>query len=303
MRLTFIRNIQKFVKKDKNIIILTGDLGQFFDEFKNFHPDKFINVGVSESNMVGVAAGLALAGKKVYCYSIIPFLTMRAFEQIRLDVCLHNLDVKFLGAGGGLSYGLEGSTHHALEDVAIMRSLPNMSIVVPGDPFEIEAAANFSVKHKGPLYVRFGKDKLPYIHKSAPKFKIGKGIIINKGKNIAIIANGTMLHVAKIISDNLSKKGIKITLISMPFVKPIDINLIKNLSKNHKKIFTIEEHSVIGGLGDAVGDILLQNNFKGSFRKIGLPDEFSRFSGSHGFLLEKYGLTSEKIQKEILKNN
>ena len=175
MRQIFFQKLEEYAKKDKNMFLLVGDLGiKFFENFRKIDPGRAINVGVAEANMIGVAAGLSMSGKNVYCYSIIPFLTMRAFEQIRVDICYNNLSVKLLGAGGGLAYGAEGITHHAIEDIAIMRSLPNMTVVCPGDAKEAEMLAKESVNYPGPLYVRFGRDFDPHVHKGEINFKIGK---------------------------------------------------------------------------------------------------------------------------------
>lgn len=301
MRIAFVKTLEKLAEKNKSIFLLTADLGKFFNSFKEKFPERFINCGVAEENMVGLAAGLALSGKNVYCYSIIPFLTMRAFEKIRLDLCLHNLNVKLLGAGGGLLYGLEGVTHQSIEDIAIMRALPNMTVVAPGDLSEAKAIAKESINFKGPLYIRFGKDNPSRIHSSLKNFKIGKGIILKKGEKIALLAAGTLLYQAKMVSENLAKKGMKITLVSMPTIKPIDKALLKSLAKDNKIIFTLEDHSEIGGLGSAVGEELLKLNFKGKFRKIALPDGFSKYVGRTDYLYKCYGLDSEFVTKLIFK--
>lgn len=301
MRKTFVQTLEKLARKDKNIFILTADLGVFFKSFQQKFPERFINCGVSEENMIGVAAGLALSGKNVYCYSIVPFLIMKALEKIRVDICYQNLNVKLLGAGGGLVYGVEGMTHHAIEDIAVMRALPNMTVVAPGDLLEVEVAAKESAEYKGPLYIRFGKDNPPGVHKNISNFKIGKGIIIQKGQKVALIVAGTLLYQAKLAAENLNKKGIKISLISMPTIKPIDKKLLEELSGTHDVIFTAEDHSEIGGLGSAVGEFLLENDFKGVFRKIALPDEYSKYIGHQDYLYQKYGLDSESIAKTMTK--
>lgn len=303
MRKTFVKILEKLAKDNPDIFLLTGDLGKFFDDFKNSYPKRFINAGVAEGNMIGVAAGLALSGKNVYCYSIIPFLAMRAFEQIRVDLCYHNLNVKLLGAGGGLVYGFEGITHQAIEDIAIMRSLPNMTVVAPGDLIEAEAVAKESVNYKGPLYIRFGKDNSPPVHSSAPNLKIGEGIVLNKGNNISIIATGSTLYTAKVVSDELIRNGLGTTLISMHTIKPLDKELIRDCAKNNKAIFTIEEHSEIGGLGSAVSEYLMELDYQGLFRKIALPDNFSSEVGDHDHLCKKCGLDSKIITNYILKEH
>ena len=302
MKSAFIETLEKLASIDNRIFLLTGDLGfKTFDKFRNSFPDRFINIGVAESNMIGIAAGLALSGKNVYCYSIIPFLTMRCLERIRVDLCYHNLNVKLVGAGGGLVYGLEGMTHHAIEDIAIMRTLPNMTVVAPEDPLEVKAVINESLAYKGPLYIRLGREGEKCVHKSSPEFKIGKGIVIRKGSGISIIATGTILCAAKSASEDLINEGLDVTLIGMHTIKPLDRDIIEYCAKNSKAIFTVEEHSIIGGLGSAVSEILLELGYKKPFRKIGLQDEYCSYIGSQDYLCEKYGLTPEGIKNFILK--
>jgi transketolase len=304
MRKVFFETLEKISRNNKDVFLMIADLGvKFFQNFKNIDPKRFFNVGVAESNMIGVAAGLAMAGKNVYCYSMIPFLTMRTFEQIRVDLCYNNLSVKLLGAGGGLVYGAEGITHHAIEDIAIMRSLPNMTVVAPGDAKEAKALAGISVYYKGPLFIRFGRDSDPIIHKGNIKFEIGKGIIIEKGKDVCLIATGSMLFTAKTVSDILKEKGINATLISMHTIKPIDDKLIKNCAKKYRHIFTLEEHSILGGLGGAVAEVLSESGYCGKFKRIGIPDKYLFPDiGGVDHLRKKAGLDQDSILKTILKS-
>ena len=296
-----MKTLEKLAVTDSNIWLLTADLGfRLFDRFRSTQPDRFVNVGVAEANMIGIAAGLTLSGRNVYCYSIIPFLTMRCLEQIRVDLCYQNLDVKLLGAGGGLAYGFEGMTHHAVEDVSIMRSLPNMTVVVPGDSLEIEAIMNESATHRGPLYIRLGTDGSPQVHQTRPELKIGKGIVLNEGGDIGIIANGTMLHTAKIVSETLVSRGMAVTLISMPTVKPLDRGLVAECARGCRAIFTIEEHSIIGGLGSAVAEVLAEMGYRGLFRRIAIPDAYGSDIGTAEYLREKCGLTPGVIINHIL---
>ena len=302
MKSAFIEALEKLASIDNRIFLLTGDLGfKTFDKFRNSFPDRFINIGVAESNMIGIAAGLALSGKNVYCYSIIPFLTMRCLERIRVDLCYHNLNVKLVGAGGGLVYGLEGMTHHAIEDIAIMRTLPNMTVVAPEDPLEVKAVINESLTYKGPLYIRLGREGETCVHNSCPEFKIGKGIILRKGSDISIIATGTMLCAAKSASERLINEGLDVTLIGMHTIKPLDRDIIEYCAKNSKAIFTLEEHSIIGGLGSAVSEILIELDYRKPFRKIALPDKYCSYIGRQEYLHKKHGLTPEEIKDFILK--
>lgn len=302
MRQTFFETLERMAKDDRSIFLLTSDLGaKFLDNLKNIDPRRFINTGIAEANMIGVAAGLAMSQKNVYCYSIIPFLIMRTFEHIRIDICYNNLNVKLLGAGGGLVYGAEGITHHAIEDIALMRSLPNMTIVAPGDCLEAKAVAEASVSHKGPLYIRFGRDIDPLTHREEDfRFEIGKGIIINQGSDICLIATGTMLYTAKIVGNTLESKGLSVTLLSMHTIKPLDKNLVEACARNHKAIFTIEEHNIIGGLGSAIAEVLAESSFRGLFKRVGIQDRYCSDIGRVDYLREKMGLAPGNIISIIL---
>jgi len=302
MREIFFDTLMNIAKNNDRIFLLAGDVGYgIFKKYKNTFPKRMINVGVAEANLIGIGAGLSLSGKNVYCYSITPFITTRCFEQIRIDLCYQNLDVKLVGSGAGLTYGLEGMTHHAIEDISIMRSLPNMTVVAPGDPIEYKAIARLSVSQKGPMFIRLEKKYKPKIHSDSTKFKIGKGSIIDEGNDITIIATGSMLHTAKIVSDELRKRGISATLISMHTIKPLDETLILDCAKNSNAIFTIEEHSIIGGLGSAVSEVLSEVSYSGLFKRIGLPDKYHNTVGTPEYLRKKCSLTPEQIEKTIIK--
>jgi transketolase len=226
---------------------------------------------------------------------------MRALEQIKVDIAFNNLNVKLLGAGGGLVYGAEGVTHHSIEDIAIMRSIPNMTIVCPGDAREAESLAKESVSYKGPLYIRFGRDFDPFVHKGKIDFKIGKGIVVNQGKDICLMATGTMLQCASRVSERLREKGFDPTLVSMHTVKPIDAALIKECMANHSSIFTLEEHNILGGLGGAVAEILAEEGYAGKFKRIGIGDKYYSDVGGADYLIEKAGLDEKSVTEKILK--
>ena len=302
MRDIFFKTLEDIAKENKSIFLLVADLGiKFFENFQQIGGKRAINVGVAEGNMVGVASGLSLSGKNVYCYSIIPFIVMRALEQIKVDVAFNNLNIKLLGAGGGMVYGAEGITHHAIEDIAIMRAIPNMTIVCPGDAKEAELLAKESVFYKGPLYIRFGRDFDPLIHKGEIDFKIGRGIVVNEGKEICLFATGTMLYYASKVIEILKGKGLDPTLVSMHTIKPLDKDLISKCAENHSTIFTLEDHNVIGGLGSAVSEVLLENKYSGKFKKIGVEDQYCPISGKTDYLMKINKLDPESISNTILK--
>lgn len=301
MRTAFINTLLRRAKKDRNIFLLTADLGfKLFDKYRETLPNQFVNMGVAEQNMVSVAAGMALSGKKVYCYSMVPFLVMRAFEQIRVDVCNHHLNVTLVGVGGGLSYGFEGMTHHGFEDIAVMRSLPGMTVTAPGDPIECEAIVEESFDYKGPMFIRLGANNNPAIHKKGTEIKIGKGVVVREGTDACIVGTGSMLRFGVELVDNLNDNEVNASYVSMHTVKPLDDLLLRDLAGKYRAIFTIEEHSKIGGLGSAVSEYLLEIGYGGKFRRIGLPDSYCNEIGNYDFLRDKTGLTPEKMTEEII---
>ncbi len=288
-------------RNDKRIFLITPDIGySVLEVFRDEFPERYLNVGVAEQNSVSIAAGMALSGLIPYVYTINPFVCMRPFEQIRLDVAYMNTNVRLVGVGGGFSYGAAGATHHTLEDIAIMRVLPNMTVLCPGDPWEVENAVMESVNYKGPIFLRLGKQGEPLINDTEAEFKIGKAIRIKEGEDITLISTGNTLEIANTVTENLNSKNIKASLISMHTVKPLDEKAVFEILKKGKPLFTLEEHSLIGGLGSAVADIISQSEFNPVFRKYGTEDKFSHYVGGHDYIREKFGLTSEKITENIL---
>ena len=303
MRTAFIDTLVELAEKDNRIFLLTGDLGfSVLEKFKNKFPDRFFNMGVAEQDMMGVAAGLSLSGKIVFIYSIIPFVTMRCFEQVRNDVCYQRQNVKIVGVGSGLSYGSAGATHHAIADIAIMRALPNMSVICPGDPLEAAQSIKAAANHRGPVYIRLGRSHEPKVHEnlSDSDFKLGRAIVVRQGKDITLIATGNLLYNAKLVAYKLAEKGIDVRLVSMHTVKPIDRDCILESARETKAIFTIEEHNIIGGLGSAVAEVLAEAQAGVFFRMIGIPDAFASFVGSQAYLREKFSLSTGKIEDRIL---
>jgi transketolase len=301
MRHSFFKKIEEAATKDKSIYLLTGDLGfKLFDGFRERYPERFIDVGVAESNMAGISAGLSLSGKNVYCYSIIPFLVMRAYEQIRVDIAYNNLNVKLVGYGAGFSYGLEGFTHFGIEDLSLMRSMPNMNVVVPACIEDAVQLAEISSQFPYPLYIRLEASP-GHIYSKKQKFKIGKGLVLSKGKDIAIFAIGGMVYQAKQAGERLKEEGFSVTLVNMHTLKPLDNALIKSCAKSHKAIFTVEEHSIAGGLGSAVSEVLSESSYKGLFERIGIPLKLKKVIGHARFLRQRYGLTEDGIFKTIMK--
>ncbi len=302
MRYAFIKELTNLARENPHIILLTADLGYtVFEGFAKEFPKQFINVGVAESNMISVAAGLALSGKIVYAYSIATFATMRAFEQIRNDVCLHKAPVTIVGSGAGLSYADAGPTHHALEDIAIMRVLPNITILCPADPTETRWATRIATQLLSPVYLRLGKRGEPNLYDNKTTFRVGKASILKKGKDVGIIATGNIVANALEASRILEKKGLSVTLASMHTVKPLDESFIMECTRKYRLIVSIEEHSIIGGLGSAVSECVVKaDHSKVKFLKIGVPDTFTQIAGEQTYIRDLYGLTPEKIAQRIL---
>ncbi len=289
MRKTFINTLIELARNDKDIVLITPDMGfsvlePFFEEF----PERSINCGIAEQNAVALAAGLALAGKKPYVYTIIPFLVERAFEQVRLDVAYMNTNVKLVGIGAGFTYGAAGATHHAIEDISLMRSLPNMTVCCPGDNNEAEQIVRQSVNNNKPMYIRIGRHNRGIFDNK--KIEIGKASIIKEGKDIAVISTSNMLPDAADYCKKLEAEGRNPYFISMHTVKPIDKTIIEKLVNDGVEIHTLEEHSIIGGLGSAVAEVIAESGKGIKFKRIGIPDTFSHYIGSQKFIKKQFGL-------------
>lgn len=289
MRKTFINTLIDLARKDKDIVLITPDMGfsvlePFFDEF----PERAINCGIAEQNAVSIASGLALMGKKPYVYTIIPFLVERAFEQVKLDVAYMNTNVKLIGIGAGFTYGAAGATHHAIEDISLMRTLPNMTVCCPGDNNEAEQIIRKTVNNDKPMYIRIGRHNRGIFDNNT--IEIGKASIIEKGEDIAIISTSNMLPDAYDYCQKLKTEGRKPYLISMHTIKPLDKDIILELVNKGVEIQTMEEHSVIGGLGSAVAEVIAESGKGIKFKRIGIPDEFSHYIGSQKYIKKQFGL-------------
>jgi transketolase len=304
MRNNFVTQVLTEMDRNKNIFFLTGDLGfNALESIQKKFPDRFINVGIAEANMIGIAAGLALTGKKVITYSIASFITMRAFEQIRNDVCYHNLDVKIVGTGGGFNYAAHGVTHHTIEDLAIMSTLPHMTVVAPSYAWEAKEATRAVLTSKGPAYLRLGKSPIANYHKPQFDFALGKGFVIRDGRDVLLIITSNILDTALSIADSIKKETGKSTcVVSMPTIKPLDTKLILEKVAKCKIVVTLEEHSLYGGLGSTVAMTLSQSSgAKKPLICCGIADRFIKDVGSREYLLEKAGLDANTVSKKIIK--
>jgi transketolase len=302
MRTAFIEEITKLATADKNVWLVTGDLGfSMFEDFKSKFPGQFLNVGVAEQNLIGISAGLAMSGKKVFVYSISPFITMRPFEQIRNDLCYQNLPVCLIGAGSAFSYSTFGCTHSALEDLGLMRLLPNMTVMVPGDPLEASALVHAAYKQRGPVYIRIAKKGEPVIHEPDDKIIIGQASKVADGNDASIMVCGRQLPNALAAASILRKTGIKCRVLSFHTVKPLDEATIVKAGKETKGIITVEEHFLNCGFGSAVAEILADRGLNILFARIGIPDEFPEGVGSQEYFLKRYRLTTEGIVRTVKK--
>lgn len=301
MRTAFIQALNEMADGDERVCLIVGDLGySVIDDFANRHPDQFVNAGVSEQNMIGLAVGMAMTGKIVFTYSIGNFGTLRCLEQIRNDVCYHRVNVKVVTVGGGLAYGNLGVTHHATEDVAIMRSLPNMTVVAPGDPVEARLATRAVVALDGPAYLRLGKAGEPVVHEREPDFGLGRAITLREGTDVTLIASGGMLATADRVSRSLAGQGLGVRLLSMHTVKPLDGEAVKSAARETRYVFTLEEHSVEGGLGGAVAEVLAElEPDHAPLKRIGLRPEFNKTVGDQNYLKSMHGLDEESVHKTI----
>ncbi|OJI07240.1 MAG: transketolase [Candidatus Vogelbacteria bacterium CG22_combo_CG10-13_8_21_14_all_37_9] len=303
MRNDFVKQILVSMEQDPSIVFLTGDLGYNALELiaKRF-PKRFYNIGIAEQNMIGIAAGLALSGHKVITYSIASFITMRCYEQIRNDICYHNLDVKIIGTGGGFNYSHNGVTHHTVEDLAIMSALPKMKVVCPSYSWEAVEATKAIIADSGPAYLRLGKSPGIDYQKTNWKFKLGQGYIIKPGKDLTLFLTGNITDIAFNVAEIIEKKtGLSMAIVSLTSVKPIDRKLIIQRAKISKGIFTLEEHGLIGGLGSAVSSVLSEAGIGTRFKSFGLKDEFVKLVGTREYLCEAAGIGPIQIANEIIK--
>lgn len=282
-------------KRNEDIVVLDADLSGSTKtkKFSKLFPKRFFNIGISEQDMVGTASGLSLTGKIPFASTFAIFETGRAWEQIRQTVCYSNLNVKLVATHGGLTVGEDGASHQSLEDIALMRVLPNMTVIVPADGFETQQVIDTVAEYKGPVYARLGRSKVPPVMPSDYKFHIGKAYTFNIGSDVTIIANGIMVSAALEARDILKTKGIDAGVINMSTIKPLDTGALLEAATKTKLIITAEEHSIIGGLGGAVSEFLSENH-PIKVKRIGVRDSFG-CSGKPDELLKLFGLTSDDI--------
>jgi transketolase len=302
MRNAFAKQITSMAQRDDRIVLLSGDIGnRLFDDFKARCPDRFYNCGVAEANMVGVAAGLAMSQLRPVCYTITPFVTYRCMEQIRIDVCYHHVPVVIVGTGSGLSYASLGSTHHSCEEVGMLRLLPGLTIMAPADEMEVRGCLEAALAHPGPVYIRIGKKGEPVVHSAPPKIEIGKAIALRSGTEVCLLSTGTLLPVALAAAEILAKQNRSTAVYSLPTVKPLDTALLGEAFAKYRLVATIEEHSVLGGLGGSVAEWLSDCATAGArLVRFGTADEFLHETCEQEEAREHFGLTPEAIAARVL---
>lgn len=304
MRDTVIRTLIELGKEDKDIELITGDLG--FGVLKSFWetlPNQFINAGIAEQNMTGVAAGMALEGKKVFTYSIGNFPTLRCLEQIRNDCAYHNANVNVICVGGGYVYGSLGMSHHATEDIAILRALPDVTVICPGDPIEAALAVKKIAQTDGTCYLRLGRGGEQNVNIVIKEFEIGKAYKLRDAKDlnkkVAVFSTGAILEETAKACDMLEEQGIGVEQYSFPTVKPIDRAVIEDCADRFDNIFTVEEHNIVGGFGGAVAEVLAECGGKAKLHRIGIDDFYCIEVGSQAYLREQVGINAEGIVKKV----
>ena len=304
-RKTFTKTLLSLARKDTRIIALASDSrgSASLDEFANELPSQFVEVGIAEQNLVSIAAGLARCGKIPFACSPACFLSMRSIEQIKVDVAYSRTNVRLIGISGGVSYGALGSTHHSLQDLAVTRAIPGMTVIVPSDNIEMEGITKLLVGYEGPVYLRTGRGPVPDVHDGNFIPEIGKGCVLLPGDDITIVAMGEILRIALDAGYMLQKQGISARVIEIHTIKPLDEQLILKAAKETKAMITVEEHSIYGGLGGAIAELISQNQPL-PIKIIGIPDE-SVITGTQAEIFQHYGLTAERIVKDaanLLKN-
>ncbi len=297
MRNAFASEMTNMATEDRRIVLLSGDIGnRLFDDYKGHAPDRFVNCGIAEANMIGVASGMAMCGLRPIAYTITPFITARCYEQIKVDVCYHNLPVIIVGVGGGLSYAELLSTHHSCDDIALLRILPNMTVICPSDSHEVRASLRAAVAHGGPVYIRLGKKNEPLIHDGQPEFTIGKGIVIRDGRDVCMLSTGNLMPLALETAAMFGDEGISARVVSFHTVKPLDEDLLTQAFSNFDVVITLEEHGLLGGFGSSVSEWLVKRPAaRADLLQIGVDDVFCYEAGKQDDARRTFNITKESI--------
>ncbi len=302
MRETCLDQVYRLAKTDPRVVFIGSDLGVgTLRNFKEEMPDRFFMEGISEAHVVGMAAGMALEGNVVYVNTISTFLTRRCFEQVAVDVCLHNLDVRLIGNGGGLVYAPLGPTHLAIEDISIFRALPNMTIVAVADAEEMKRLMPQTVDHKGPIYIRLAKGYDPVVTNDTVPFRIGKALPMREGRDVLLVTTGITLRVAQDAAKMLALEGVESAILHMPTIKPFDREKLLELATPARAIVAVEENTIVGGLGSAVAEAIAEAGFSPGkkFKRIGIPDVFPDRYGSQANLMDYLKINTDEVVSTV----
>ena len=303
MQRAYISKLMELAEKDRNVLHLVADSGTGFDEmFRRNFPGQMYNFGIAEEHMVGAAAGMATAGKIPYVFTAGAFLAYRSFEFIRDDLCFQNLNVKVIGMGSGLTWSTLGPTHHTTEDIAALRALPNLMILSPGTPKQVSACVEAAYEHKGPVYIKIGMNNEKEFYEEDYVLPIGKMETLQEGNNVALITTGCLLEEVWNAVNLLKEKGISASLINIHSIKPFDKEGLCNIAEKVKKIYTIEEHNINGGLGSIVAEIIAEEKLDVGLKRIGLQDIFAIGYGTYKEVLKQNSLDAVSICETILED-
>lgn len=302
MRNNFAAEIAEACREDERVFLLSGDIGnRLFNTMKDAAPERFLNCGIAEQTMMSVAAGLALSGFRPFVYTITPFTTYRCFEQIRVDVCYHKAPVVIVGTGSGLSYASLGPTHHSMEDVAILRTLPGMTIFCPSDPQEVRAGMRAALRQDGPVYIRLGKKGEPNLHESFPEIEFGKALTMREGDDACLISSGAVLGMTIEAADKMKADGYNVRVENFHTIKPLDETRLSELADRYEHLIVVEEHGCIGGLYGAISEFFGRYAAaRPALVSIGSRDEFLHEIGSHDFARKHFGISKEHIERAVL---
>jgi len=303
MRRTCLAFLADLARQDSRVVFIGSDTSrQNLGEFMRQFPDRFFMEGVYEANLIGMAAGMALSGKIPYINTIATFLSRRCYEQVVIDLGLHNLPVRLLASGGGTVYAPLGPTHLATDDLALMRAVPNMAVVAPCDAEEMARLMPLTLSWPGPMYIRMAKGGDPVVSRPDLPFRIGCGIVMEEGQDVLLVSTGITAQIILRVRKDLATQGVSAAVLHLPTLKPLDRELLLSQARGKSGVFTVEEHSLIGGLGSAVAEVLLESDWRGkSFHRFALPDAFAEDLGSQSEIMLNHGLSAEFICEKIQK--
>lgn len=298
MRGSVIARITELARRDKNVFLITGDAGfGVLDDYRTSFPDRYLNLGVAEQNMIGVAAGLGLAGYKVFVYNIVPFVLYRCYEQVRNDVCYQELPITLIGIGSGVTYSPQGVTHYSVEDIALARTLPNLVILSPSDPIEARGCVEYAFKSKNPVYIRLAKSGEPVIHKGRRGRNVSRPIVLGEGKGVAVLFHGSVSTEVIAAVEGLDKKPM---VVSVPMIQPLEVGFLKRKLSGVHTIISVEEHFADGGLGSVLAEWICKEGLDFRLIKLGIKNEFIHQIKNNAGMRSHYGISAGQIKKAIL---